>query len=177
MCALIDGALLLIRIYSGTYSIFAMKRREGGQEMSQGGNTSLDCIGQVIPCFALWQYSKSFFNLQQQQLSRFHTICIDSAPARLMWPLLGLLHKRYACQTPVHMPCHLLLPQPLPQPLLLRFFPRLTLLTCPTWQTHSHQRIVSAESLPGCRLCCLIHAHYGLVLRRLHSGQIAKVSA
>lgn len=77
-------------------------RRLGILWLSLGGNTSLDCIDIAIP-FGCGNILKASTCRKTQQLSCFHTICIDSAPARLM-RLLLVLHKRYACQTPVHMP-------------------------------------------------------------------------
>lgn len=170
VCALIDGALPLIRIYCGTQSV------EGGFWLSLGGNTSLDCIDIAIPfgCGNILKAS-TCRTTAAGQLSSFHTICIDSAPARLMRPLL-VLHKRYACQTPVHMPSS---SSSYSSSAARSFFCFVLFFLHSAHLPHVTEMALQSPCsvCAGCRLCCLIHAHYGLVVRRLHGGPAMNSSA
>lgn len=137
VCALIDGALPLIRIYCGTQTRGLV---------SLGGNTSLDCIDSAIPfgCGNILKASTCRTTAAAGQLSSFHTICIDSAPARLGW-----CGHCWSCTsvTPVKRlsTCRLLHLLILPLLLVLScasFYFFCTLLTC-----HMSQRGLCAESL------------------------------
>lgn len=137
-------------------------RRLGILWLSLGGNTSLDCIDIAIP-FGCGNILKASTCRKTQQLSCFHTICIDSAPARLMRLLLvhaQALRLSNACPHAIFFIRFFF---------FCSFFLMLRSIFSALCSPATCHRDGSAESLlcvcAGCRLCCLIHAHYGLVCK------------